>query len=244
MSFFHTTLSTRPHTRTLTMAGDRVYPQLTRDEVAELITLGHVLVLHRRKIYRVNSWLRKHPGGHLALLHFVGRDAANEIDAYHSHKTMDGLMRSFLVAEVAEKDWSERAGWKPLVPLIQAGEAGQWGRIEDYADVKRSWRADLEAIRLCASSKGADETSDVKAQLDKRRFTSVETIEPPSPPPSIDPEAQFRISKAWEVLHRRLEDEGYYEAKPLSNYKTEVLRYFGLFAAFLYVFYHAKQTCR
>merc|ERR1711939_498492 len=156
-------------------------------------------------------------------------------------------MQSFAVAEVAEQDWSETKGWKPLVPLIQLGQEGQWGRIEDYEGVGKNWRADLQAIKAAeAAAPGSEQQEaagvDAASALESRRFTSPESIEPPSPPASIVPEEQYRISKAWEGLHERLEKEGYYDAKPLWNYKTEVLRYFGLFFGFLWVFHNASST--
>mgnify|MGYP002758942187 FL=1 len=56
----------------------------TRAEVAKRIAQGEVLVLRRGLIYRLNSWVHKHPGGELAILHFVGRDARDEIEVYLS----------------------------------------------------------------------------------------------------------------------------------------------------------------
>merc|ERR1711939_1177037 len=128
-------------------------------------------------------------------------------------------MQSFAVAEVAEQDWSETKGWKPLVPLIQLGQEGQWGRIEDYEGVGKNWRADLQAIKAAeAAAPGSEQQEaagvDAASALESRRFTSPESIEPPSPPASIVPEEQYRISKAREggVLRRQaameLQDRG------------------------------------
>ena len=51
----------------------------TREQVAERILAGENLVVLRNKIIRVPpSWLDAHPGGALAILHFVGRDATDE----------------------------------------------------------------------------------------------------------------------------------------------------------------------
>jgi hypothetical protein len=103
---------------------------LSRDEVRHLISLGHVLVLHRRSVYRLNNWLSRHPGGHLAILHFVGRDASNEIEAYHCKDTIERVMRHYIIAQVKSEDFSDEVGWKPLTPLVQLSKEGAFGRVE------------------------------------------------------------------------------------------------------------------
>lgn len=60
---------------------NRPLRSLTRKQMAFLITQGHLLTIHRQFIYRLNSWLGTHPGGDLPVLHFVGRDATDEIEA-------------------------------------------------------------------------------------------------------------------------------------------------------------------
>ena len=212
-------------------------PQLTRNEVAHLISLGHVLVLRRRSIYRLNSWLEKHPGGHLAILHFVGRDAANEIEAYHSEATINGLMRSFIIGQVDAQDFSEHGpeavGWKPLVPLVQLDRReSALASLSTYKSLKRSWKDDLESFR---HSSGASSVP--------RRLVCLSELEPPTPPEGVDARHQYKVSRAWEDLHETMKTEGVYSARPLSRYRFDVARYVGLFAAFLYVFAHADSTC-
>lgn len=209
--------------------------ELSRDEVKHLISLGHVLVLHRRSIYRLNNWMDRHPGGALAILHFMGRDAANEIEAYHCEDTVERVMRHYVVARVAEADFTDETGWKPLTPLVQLGKEGAFGRAQDYAGENgtgRSWKHDLQIYRSGSVTK------------DLVRLVDEEQLEPPNPPDSINPAAQYRISRAWEELHEKIKEANLYEARPLWNYRVELVRYFGLFLAFLYVFLHANKTCK
>ena len=49
-------------------------------EVEGLIADGHIIVIWEGKVLRLNGWLDKHPGGRLAVLHMVGRDASDEIN--------------------------------------------------------------------------------------------------------------------------------------------------------------------
>lgn len=216
-------------------AGSSPKTTFSRNEVRHLVSLGHILVLHRRKVYRLNNWLGRHPGGHLAILHFVGRDAANEIEAYHCKDTIERVMRHYIIARVEEKDFSDEVGWKPLTPPVQVGKEGAFGSIDDYAGEKgttRSWKQDLQVYRA------GDVLKDQHKLLDEQE------LEPPSPPASINPADQYRMSKAWEVLHQKLEDEGLYKARPLWHYRVEFIRYFGLFLGFLWVFMHANRTCK
>ncbi|KAH8913419.1 fatty acid/sphingolipid desaturase [Atractiella rhizophila] len=94
------------------MAGD---PKLiSREEVKERVSRGELLVVHHTKVYKVpQSWLAHHPGGNLAILHFIGRDATDEIEAYHTPHTIENRMAKWTIGTLAEE------GWVPLVPPIQ-----------------------------------------------------------------------------------------------------------------------------
>jgi sphingolipid 8-(E)-desaturase len=47
--------------------------------VQEMIGQGHTIVIFEEYILRLDNWLDKHPGGRLAILHMVGKDATDEI---------------------------------------------------------------------------------------------------------------------------------------------------------------------
>lgn len=55
---------------------------ITPCEVHDLIADGHIIVIYQDYVLKLDSWLEKHPGGSLAILHMVGKDATDEIDAY------------------------------------------------------------------------------------------------------------------------------------------------------------------
>lgn len=62
----------------MTMKRDQV---LTAAAVEGLIADGHVIVIFEDFVLKLDSWLEKHPGGRLAILHMVGKDATDEIKA-------------------------------------------------------------------------------------------------------------------------------------------------------------------
>lgn len=60
------------------MSRDQV---LCPETVDALIADGDTIVIFEKYVLRLNAWLDKHPGGRLAILHMVGRDATDEITA-------------------------------------------------------------------------------------------------------------------------------------------------------------------
>jgi delta8-fatty-acid desaturase len=192
-----------------------------RDELAYLISQGHVLVVHRDVVYKLNRWLLSHPGGALAILHFVGRDAWCEIEAYHSDTALR-KMSAFAVGRVASK--SDR-GWDPLVPPVQLG-----------------WPVDADSYRDVPS---IDETLRLRAANGDRSplYPLLGDLEPPSPPKNIDPVQQHRQALAWGALHDEIKIAGLYKPTPWSNYRWELVRYSVLACLFAVSFYYARTTC-
>lgn len=52
----------------------------SRREVEARIAAGHVCIISKGEVLQLDHWLDKHPGGRLAILHMVGRDATDEIN--------------------------------------------------------------------------------------------------------------------------------------------------------------------
>ena len=61
---------------------EKPFPRMTRDEVEALIADGGVVFIFRGFVIKANAWLKYHPGGQKSILHMVGRDATDEIDAH------------------------------------------------------------------------------------------------------------------------------------------------------------------
>jgi delta8-fatty-acid desaturase len=46
----------------------------TREEIAQrIVDHGDLLVIYSNKIYRLNSWIKHHPGGEMVILHMIGK---------------------------------------------------------------------------------------------------------------------------------------------------------------------------
>ena len=53
---------------------------ISPEKVAGLVAQGQTVVIHEGYALHLGEWLDNHPGGRLAILHMVGRDATDEIN--------------------------------------------------------------------------------------------------------------------------------------------------------------------
>ncbi len=53
----------------------------SRRQVEGFIADGRTIVIADQKVLKVDSWLKYHPGGDKAIMHMVGRDATDELNA-------------------------------------------------------------------------------------------------------------------------------------------------------------------
>ncbi|EPQ30934.1 uncharacterized protein PFL1_01832 [Pseudozyma flocculosa PF-1] len=218
---------------------------LTRAQLAQRIANGETLVLHRRKIYKLDSWLERHPGGELAILHFVGRDASDEIEAYHSQHTLDKLMSRFVIGYLDHDEWNS---YRPLVPPVQLGY--RKGKLDHphaqitmwHGKESRDPDSDEVEVMLGARTRGGHQQPAkqpvASASAPQPRHISrpqtfplpVEILEPPPDPPSIDAARERAISAAYKEMHQQVKAAGLYDLRP-SGYARECLRYAALGAA-------------
>lgn len=204
----------------------------TRQEIASLVVRGHLLVLHRKSIYRLNAWAKRHPGTSLAVLHFVGRDAVDELEAYHNEATVK-RMRAFIVGQVKEEagTYTEEEGWRPLMPPVQIVGKGWELLDENLWEQVESWRDGLAWL---------DGSSSGKANIELPPLT-VQDLEPP--PSRMVPSEQHAISKDYRKLHDRVIAEGLYEYTPFANYRWDIVRYLSFFAVSMAFYFKATSTC-
>ncbi|OJD32090.1 fatty acid desaturase [Diplodia corticola] len=84
-------------------------------EVERLVADGQLIVIHEGYALKLDSWIDRHPGGRLAILHMVGRDATDEINVYHFQKTL-AIMKAYRIGRVNQP-------WTNLEPPIRAAQA-------------------------------------------------------------------------------------------------------------------------
>ena len=69
------------HSKSSVAPSEREYPVLSRQDVGQLIAKGHKVIIVSQHVLKVDPWIKYHPGGDLAILHMVGRDATDEVNA-------------------------------------------------------------------------------------------------------------------------------------------------------------------
>lgn len=104
---------------------------LDRENIYDLIADGQHIVIFDQRVLRLDSWLEKHPGGKLTIRHMVGRDATDEINAYHSAKVLK-TMGAFQIGRIEDI-------WVNFTPPIRGGiflKEGEEKKVELAADFK------------------------------------------------------------------------------------------------------------
>ncbi|KAK9467539.1 fatty acid desaturase-domain-containing protein [Lipomyces arxii] len=218
---------------------------MSRSAIERLIADGHQIVIYENRVLRVDSWLPKHPGGDIAVFHMVGRDATDEINAYHSEGAR-ALARKFQIGLI-------KGTWENFVPPIQGG------KFCSEPD---------EGVSLSSASSSSDEDS--AAPIPKIRpskmATEVKKHEPivvspqaHDPPasmelmaeyerklverdlnkyPSLDYQTQLNITHKYRELEAFLLKEGYFQCN-YWNYGIESVRYVTL--GYLSYFFLSKD---
>ncbi|KAM0714247.1 hypothetical protein Q7P37_010034 [Cladosporium fusiforme] len=87
---------------------------LSRDDIEALIADGRKIVIVDDNVIKADAWLPFHPGGDKAILHMVGRDATNEVRAFHSAETLQ-WMSKYHIGKI-------EGPWIDFVPPIQYGK--------------------------------------------------------------------------------------------------------------------------
>ncbi|PWN52749.1 hypothetical protein IE53DRAFT_384805 [Violaceomyces palustris] len=222
---------------------------LTRSELAQRIANGEVLVLHRRRIYKLDKWSKLHPGGELAILHFVGRDATDEIEAYHSDAALESMKR-YHIADLDPSDWEglHGEGYKPLVPPVQLGY--REGRLDHPHAQLSTWRTRKGGKR------GQEVANEKDGMVKDESGTShndvmdpaerpsgfplpVSLLEPPPNPPQINPKRERAISEAYREMHEEIKRSGLYALRP-AGYVRECSRYLALASMAFYFWWKGK----
>ncbi|KAF4995652.1 hypothetical protein FGRMN_4962 [Fusarium graminum] len=232
------------------MAGnvtERTPKLMTRDEVEALIAEDKHITIYHNQVIRMDAWMPYHPGGDKAMLHLVGKDASDEIDAFHSFETRQHVLR-YRIGRI-------EGTWENLLPPIQGGihrtrEEIERTKTEDkdqdssapstrvpspvfdqeVADGARQRKANTEKNGARASSVSSVSSVE-EAELDGMSYLDTITREhikidlDKYPPP--DKETQAKVATKYRKLHQKVYDNGLYNCN-YKAYGIECVRYAAL----------------
>ncbi|KAK9710677.1 hypothetical protein K7432_008281 [Basidiobolus ranarum] len=73
----------------------------TMEEVRSRVKTGEILIVYDRQIYKLNKWIKHHPGGELAVRHMLGKDATDVVRAMHPEWVLTKKMKHFYIGDLA-----------------------------------------------------------------------------------------------------------------------------------------------
>ncbi|KAL8337525.1 hypothetical protein RB598_006428 [Gaeumannomyces tritici] len=209
----------------------RAAKKVSPTEAQQLIDQGHLIVIHEGQALKLDKWIDKHPGGRLAIMHMVGRDASDEINIYHTDKTLK-TMKAFSIGSVD-------LPWLNLIPPIQiesktyieevkAGLAGGKNAADPSPCKLRSGKGKPEPSASGIIGEYMSREEFTVAMEEKERQDDINSI------PSLDLATQQAIRADYNALHDQVKALGLYEC-PYMEYGKELTRYLTLFAIFMYL---------
>ncbi|CDK28943.1 unnamed protein product [Kuraishia capsulata CBS 1993] len=201
---------------------------LSREEIEHLISVGRIVVIYDSQVLDLKSWIDRHPGGDKAVHHMIGKDATDEMNAYHSPETI-ATFRRWRIGSI---DYL----WENMIPPIQGGVFRSLENKEK--DTKKASSAPKELSgkmpdhvkpRIPAgtipSKKNEAELfpvidsaiRDPKAVIENYDNRMVR-LDLESVPP-LDYATQTRISQHYRELHKKVVEGGYYQCRYIEYFK-------------------------
>ncbi|KAF4954040.1 hypothetical protein FSARC_12253 [Fusarium sarcochroum] len=229
-------------------APDKTPKLMTRDEIEALIAEGMHITIFHNQVIKMDAWMPYHPGGDKAMLHMVGKDASDEIDALHCFETRQKVLR-YRIGQV-------EGTWVNLLPPIQGGvfrtreqieQANSEGESpkdhdssapstrvpspvfdEEETDGIRQRKGDKKKKDGARAPSVSSASSVEETEMDGMSYLDTITREHISldldkyPPP--DKETQAKVCAKYRELHQKVYDNGLYDCN-YRAYGIECIRY-------------------
>ncbi|KAL5315484.1 hypothetical protein ACEPPN_016352 [Leptodophora sp. 'Broadleaf-Isolate-01'] len=220
-------------------------------EINQLIDDGHAIVILDRKVLKLDSWLQYHPGGDKCILHMVGRDASDEIVAFHPANVRKQMLR-YQIGVLAKR-------WENVLPPLQRGPNQP---VEETIEIEIDDGSETESLSSSTNLSDIFDTDHLSPGLTRRRTrtgsvssrSSVSDMETSTPEkidlqiddklPEItsettdstapmDQEKLDEIADSFRTLIAKLEDRGLYNCNYWA-YMSDIARLTVIFSTMLF----------
>ncbi|OBT48040.1 hypothetical protein VE00_01642 [Pseudogymnoascus sp. WSF 3629] len=221
----------------------------SRREIEGLIADGRKIIILDQKVIKADAWIDYHPGGHLAILHMVGRDATDEVNSVHSAETRASMSR-YQIGRIEGR-------WENFLPPYQGGKfrpytesASDGPDTDDQLESSDISRAPSPLFDTEKTATLRRRNADMQRSLSVSSVSSVEESESNSGMayldditkklldidnasyPSLDAATQDEIVRKYRILGQRIQDEGLFNCN-YTMYLIEALRWTFLFSMML-----------
>ncbi|KAG4441690.1 hypothetical protein IFR05_002824 [Cadophora sp. M221] len=220
-------------------------------EINQLIDDGHAIVILDRKVLKLDSWLQYHPGGDKCILHMVGRDASDEIVAFHPADVRKQMLR-YQIGVLAKR-------WENVLPPLQRGPNQP---VEETIEIEIDDGSETESLSSSTNLSDIFDTDHLAPGLTRRRIrtgsissrSSVSDMETSAPEkidilidndlPEIssetsdstapmDQEKLDEIADSFRTLIAKLEDRGLYNCNYWA-YMSDIARLTVIFSTMIF----------
>ncbi|XWW94357.1 hypothetical protein V2A60_002300 [Cordyceps javanica] len=235
---------------------------LSRPAIEAMVANGDAVVIFQDYVLRLNSWLRLHPGGDLAIRHMIGRDATSEITLAASSSDPSVTPTSSADEALAEKHMPDM----DLVGVVGVESTAGPGSVSEKSAAAGCLQTGSQPTKPASCSRRPSPSGGSPvlpllpppAIIDEKALEAARLLprgrKHMSPAqytewaiqkhretdmdefPSLSQDVQLAINEKYMNLHAQIEAQGLYEC-PYLEYGKEMVRYVALFAVSMYALY-------
>ncbi|RKP34404.1 fatty acid desaturase-domain-containing protein [Dimargaris cristalligena] len=138
---------------------------ITQRQFLERVREGQAVFIFDQKVYRVDRFLDKHPGGRLAIWHMIGRDATAEIRVMHPDWVITRKMPCYCLGDYRPDDLSSDTVYDSD-EAVQGLAVKEEEEEEEEEEKEEKEEEDKEATTPLATEKGAEAEEEAHADID------------------------------------------------------------------------------
>ncbi|KAG2233526.1 delta-6-fatty acid desaturase [Thamnidium elegans] len=193
---------------------------ITEDKFQELIKQGDKLFVYESKVYKVNNFIAKHPGGEAALASALGRDVTDEIRSMHPPKVYEKMINLYYLGDYMPNMPAPKTAFKKTKQQQNIQQQQKEPVLELTWEGGMSVKAYDDAIEELYKHHAKDLVQDLKAQQD------------------LD---NVKIREAYRKLEQEIHTRGLFKCN-YYKYAKEGCRYASLLFLSLWFTLYGTQT--